>query len=117
MKKNTYSDNEQIPPEQWEEFCDNFTRVSQDRWIISLEVVGFESGDQNLAEMVPFSAIDYDTHEKGNTFILSYGSEAPLTTHTISEPAELWVAKDKFELVHAIEIVDLNNRKTIIQFE
>ena len=116
MTNKTYNTNKQIPPERWEEFCDSFTLANQDR-LLSIEVVGFDIGDQQLANMVPFSAIDFDTPDKGNTFIISYGTEAPLMSHTVSEPAELWLTQDEFESVSAMEIVDVKDRKTIIKFE
>jgi hypothetical protein len=85
--------------------------------LISIEVIGSNIGDQQLANMVPFSAIDFDPPDKGNSFIISYSNEAPLLSHTVSEPAELWLAQDDFESVSAMEIVDVNDRKTIIKFE
>ena len=108
--------NKQIPSERWEEFCDTFTQGNRDR-TVSIEIVGPEVGDQRLANAVPFSAIDFDTLYKGDTFILSYGSEAPLTTHTIPVPAELWQAQDENGVVLALEIIDTEDRKTIISFE
>jgi hypothetical protein len=38
-------------------------------------------------------------------------------SHTVSEPAELWLTQDEFESVSAMEIVDVKDRKTIIKFE
>ena len=77
----------------------------------------FEIGDQALANSVPFSAIDFDTLYKGDTFILSYGSAAPLTTHSIAAPAEVWQTQDENGVVVAFEIIDIEDRKTIIKFE
>ena len=108
--------NKQIPPERWEEFCDTFTLGNRGR-TVSIEIVGFEVGDQVLANSVPFSAIDFDTLYKGDAFILSYGSAAPLTTHSITVPAEVWQTQDENGVVVAFEIIDIDGRKTIIKFE
>ena len=108
--------NKHIPPERWEEFCDNFTQGNRGR-TVSIEIVGSEVGDQALAISVPFSAIDFDTLYKGYAFILSYGSAAPLTTHTITVPAEVWQTQDESGVVVALEIIDIEDRKTIIKFE
>ncbi len=108
--------NKQISPERWEEFCDTFTQGNRGR-TVSIEIVGFEVGDQVLANSVPFSAIDFDTLYKGDAFVLSYGSAAPLTIHSISELAEVWQTQDENGVVVAFEIIDIEDRKTIIKIE
>ena len=115
MNGNTFI-NKRIHSERWEEFCDTFTQGNRGR-TVSIEVVGLDVGDQRLANTVPFSAIDFDMLYKGYAFILSYGSAAPLTTHSIPEPAELWQAQDENGVVVALEIIDTEDRKTIIEFE
>jgi hypothetical protein len=62
-----------------------------------------------LAFSVPFSAIDFDMLYKGDELILSYGSTAPLTTHSITVPAEVWQAQDNYGVVVALEIIDTEN--------
>jgi len=108
--------NNHISPKHWEEFCDTFTEGNQGR-TVSIEIVGSEVGDQALAISVPFSAIDFDTLYKGYAFILSYGSAAPLTTHTIAVPTEVWQTQDENGIVVALEIIDIEDLKTIIKFE
>jgi hypothetical protein len=48
-------------------------------------------------------------HYKGDELILSYGSTAPLTTHSITVPAEVWQAQDNYGVVVALEIIDTEN--------
>jgi hypothetical protein len=115
MNYNTFI-NKRIPAERWEEFCDTFTQGNRGR-SVSIEIVGYDVGDQKLADSVPFSAIDFDTLFKGYAFILSYGSAAPLTTHTIPVPAEVLQTQDENGVVVALEIIDTEDRKTIINFE
>lgn len=49
--------------------------------------------------------------------MISYGNQAPLTTHIVNMPLELWQAQDENGKVIALEIIDAEDRKTIIKFE
>jgi len=48
-----------------------------------------------LAEGTTFSAIDYDPEGKGDAFIISNGDQAPLTSHVVNMPLELWQAQNE----------------------
>ena len=106
----------QIPQERWQEFCATFTNGNRGR-LFSMEISGDDVGDLPLAKLTPFAAIDFDSLSKGNDFVISYGSEAPTTSHVITTPVELWEAQDINGRVVSLQIIDLNGHKTILNFE
>jgi hypothetical protein len=63
-----------------------------------------------------FSAIDYDPEDKGDLFILSYGNQAPLTTHVVDMPLELWQAQNEVGKVILLQIIDAEEKKLMIEF-
>jgi hypothetical protein len=77
-----------IPFERWLEFCETFTNGNRGRKV-NITLVSEDFGDA-LAEETIFSAIDYDPEGKGDVFMISYGDKAPLTTHVVNMPLELW---------------------------
>ncbi len=104
-----------IPGDRWQEYCDTFTNGNRGR-PVSITVVEEDMGVL-LAEAVPFSAIDYDPQGKGDDFVISYGDKAPLTSHIVNVPVELWQAQDEYGKVIALEIINTENTKTILKFD
>jgi hypothetical protein len=112
---NAPRETKRIPLERWSEFCDTFTNGNRGR-LLSMEIIGDDVGDLPLTKSTPFAAIDFDSLSKGDDFVISYGSEAPTTSHVITAPVELWEAQDVNGRVVSLEIVDLNGHKTILNF-
>ncbi len=104
-----------IPGKRWQEFYETFTTGNRGRGV-SITIVSEDVGEL-LAEATFFSAIDYDPVGKGDDFVISYGNQAPLTGHIVNVPIELWQAQDENGKVVALEIIDAEDRKTIIKFE
>jgi hypothetical protein len=109
------TENKNIPGERWQDFCDTFSNGNRGR-LVSITIISEDVGEA-LAEGTIFSAIDYDPVGKGDDFMISYGDQAPLTTHIVYVPVELWQAQDENGKVVALEIIDAEDRKTIIKFE
>jgi hypothetical protein len=84
--------------------------------VVSIMIVSEDVGEL-LAKGAVFSVIDYDPVGKGDDFVISYGVQAPLTSHIVYVPLELWQAQDKNGKVTALEIIDAEDCKTIIKFE
>lgn len=61
---------------------------------------------ERLTEGTIFSAIDYDPQGKGDVFMISYGGKAPVTTHMVDTPLELWQAQNEVGKVILLEIID-----------
>ena len=104
-----------IPSELWGDFCDTFTTGNRGRKVnITLEN---EDVGERLADGTIFSAIDYDPAGKGDIFMISYGDQAPFTTHVVNMPLELWQAQNENGKVIALEIIDAEDLKTVIEIE
>jgi len=116
VTSNIPTETKKVPQERWQEFCTTFTNGNRGR-LLSMEIIGDDVGDLNLAKSTPFAAIDFDSISKGNDFVISYGSEAPTTSHVIATPAELWEVQDVNGRVLSLQIIDLNGHKTILSFE
>jgi hypothetical protein len=104
-----------IPGKRWLEFCENFTTGNRGR-VVSITIVSEDVGER-LAEATIFSAIDYDPVGKGDDFVISYGGSTPVAFHVVSTPLEVWQAQDENGKVIGLEIIDNEDRKTIIKFE
>ena len=48
--------------------------------------------------------------------MISYGDKAPLTTHVVNTPLELWQAQNEVGKVILLEIIDAQERKLVIEF-
>jgi hypothetical protein len=103
-----------IPGESWVDFCETFTTANRGRRIY-IKHVDEEDG-KRLAEETIFSAIDYDPEDKGDLFIVSYGNQAPLTTHVVDMPLELWQAQNEVGKVILLQIIDAEEKKLMIEF-
>ena len=103
-----------IAGERWGDFCETFTAGNRGRQI-NITLVDEEAGER-LAEGTIFSAIDYDPEGKCDLFMISYGDQAPLTTHEVNMPLELWQAQNEVGKVILLEIIDAEERKLVIKF-
>jgi len=107
------SETKNIPGELWGDFCVTFTTGNRGRKI-NLTLVSDDVGER-LAEGTIFSAIDYDPQGKGDVFMISYGDKAPLTTHVVDTPLELWQAQNEVGKVILLEIIDAEERKLMVE--
>ena len=109
------SETKNIPGERWQEFSETFTNGNRGR-VVDITIVSEDVGEL-LAEGTIFSAIDYDPIGKGDEMLISYGGSTPVAYHTVTMPLEIWQAQDENGKVIALEIIDAQERKTIIKFK
>jgi hypothetical protein len=48
--------------------------------------------------------------------MISYGDQAPLTTHVVNMPLELWQAQNEVGKVILLQIIDAGEQKLVIEF-
>jgi Family of unknown function (DUF5335) len=105
----------QIPREAWADYCSTFTNGNKAR-AVSIEMLG--EGAASLTNKAPFLAMDFGPAGKGNNIVVSTGSGKEISmSHEVLAPTELWESTDDEGQVMAIEIVDQNGGKTILDFE
>ncbi len=108
--------NQQISPDRWLEFFDQFTHDNRGR-LIKLEIVNRERGDEILIENAPLWSLVYAPVPQGNKLTLATGEEEVTFAHNILAPKIVWSAKDETGQVVALEIIDESNAQTILSLK
>ena len=81
----------EIPREQWNKFFDDFSK-QHEGWVVTLEVLDPDIGDQDQAEGLPLSGISADLKDRESRVEIIVGGkpegkpEAHLT-HIINRPS------------------------------
>jgi hypothetical protein len=107
---------EEIPREQWIRFFDDFSKRHQG-WIVTLEVLGQDLGDQEHASQLPLVGISADLKDREISINVLVG-DRPEThlTHIINTPGRVF-AKEPEEPAHeALEIESGDGTKTLLSF-
>ena len=104
-----------IPLEQWVRFFDDFSR-DHEGWIVTLEVVGPDIGDQEEASGLPLVGISADVKDRENRIEIIVGGrpDADLTRF-IERPKRVWVKESRIPGDEAIE-VESDGIKTLLNF-
>lgn len=107
----------EIPKERWQDFlCSVGNRRAQQP--VSIQVTGENVGSQTLCEHLPLVGLSLE--EKGSQ---AAGIEVTLEadegafTHLVAEPTSIFVQEDAAGRVHALDIEDTAQVKTVIFFE
>jgi hypothetical protein len=105
-----------IPREQWIRFFDDFSK-NHEGWIVTLEVLGADIGDQEEADRLPLVGISADVKDRENWIEIIIGGRPDVdVTHFIEKPKHIWVKEPKFPGDEAIEIESEDGIKTILNF-
>lgn len=104
-----------IPREQWVRFFDDFSR-SHEGWIVDLEVVGSDIGDQEEASGLPLVGISADLKARENRIeIIAGGRPDADVTRFIERPQHVWVKEPRAPGDETIEI-ESDGIKTLLNF-
>ena len=105
----------EIPRDEWLSFFDEFSR-QHEGWLVTVEVLAGESGAQLEAHDLPLVGITTDSHGNSETIAIIVGQTIDdHVTHTISEPAQVWL-EETDEGAHQALQIESANEKTIIRF-
>lgn len=113
----TTTTTKEIPRTEWKEFLDRFSRVHEN-WLVTIEVVGPDLGDQIEAEELPLAGISYETKgsEEGGIEILLGGKPDRHVAHLVPAPQRLWLAQDDQGIDRSLAIEEGEGRRTLINF-
>ncbi|MFB3905743.1 MAG: DUF5335 family protein [Acidobacteriota bacterium] len=103
----------EIPQQQWVRFFDDFSRQHAG-WVVTLEVIGREIGDQNEVNNLPLVGLSADI--KGTEPRIEIIAGRRTTSHVtriINRPKRVWVK----EPGETIEIESEDETKTLLSFE
>ncbi len=101
----------EIPREQWQKFCDDFSRAHQGEKVV-VEVLDREAGDQREAERLPFVGISADEKDGENVIAVMVGARGE-EEHLINKPAHLRVDEGRQPTV---EIEPSDGPPTLVRF-
>jgi Family of unknown function (DUF5335) len=105
-----------IPREQWIKFFDDFSR-RHEGWIVTLEVLGSDIGDQEEANNLPLVGISADVKARENRIEIIVGGRPDAdVTRFIERPKHIWVKEATLPGDEAIEVESEDGIKTILKF-
>ncbi len=103
----------EIPQNQWRKFFDDFSK-QREGWVIDLEVVGGEIGDQQEVNDLPLVGISADVKGSERRLEIAAGQTTDShVTHIINRPKRVWIKQPG----EVIEIESEDGTKTILTFE
>src|SRR5574341_312912 len=105
----------EIPKQQWQVFCDEFSR-QHEGWLVTLEIFG-EVGAQTETVGLPLIGVSVDQKDNENTLsILLGGKSGKHVTHTIVDPARLWIAETETGAHEALKIETNEGEGMLLRF-
>jgi hypothetical protein len=86
-------DSEDIPPSSWFESLESLTKQSEG-YVVTIEVLAIDLGDEYEAEQVPFAYIEYDKHDDAvNVAVGGRDGRYPVVLrHTIAHPQRVAIS-------------------------
>jgi Family of unknown function (DUF5335) len=116
MSTQTNRTTREIPREQWIKFFDDFSK-KHEGWIVTLEVIGSDVGDQEEAKGLPLVGISADLKDRENRVEIILGGRRDANlTRIIDTPKRVWL-KEPEEVAHeAIEIESEDGTMTLLTF-
>ena len=105
-----------IPREQWVRFFDDFSK-NHEGWIVTMEVLGADIGDQEEANNLPLVGISADVKARENRVEIIVGGRPDVDlTRFIERPKHVWVKEPRLPGDEAMEIESEDGIKTILNF-
>jgi Family of unknown function (DUF5335) len=105
-----------IPREQWIRFFDDFSK-NHEGWIVTLEVLGADIGDQEETNNLPLVGISADVKARENRVEIIVGGRPDAdVTRFIERPKHVWVKEPRLPGDEAMEIESEDGIKTILNF-
>jgi hypothetical protein len=107
----------EIPREEWIRFFDDFSKQHQG-WIVSLEVLGSDIGDQEEAAGLPLVGISADAKGGENRIVIIVGGRVDDdVTRIIEAPKRVWLKPPQSVADEAVEVEAGDGTKTLVTFQ
>lgn len=107
----------EITREQWSGFFDDFSK-KHEGWIVTLEVIGADIGDQEEANGLPLVGISADLKDRENRLeIITGGLPNEDVTRFVNTPKRVWVREAKIPGDEAVEIESEDGTRTLLTFQ
>ena len=106
----------EIPREQWIRYFDNFSK-NHEGWIVTVEVLGPDLGDQEEARGLPLVGLSADVKARENRVEIIVGGKPDIdVTRFIERPNHVWIKEPRMPGDEAIEVESEDGIKTILNF-
>jgi Family of unknown function (DUF5335) len=106
----------EIPREQWKGFFDNFSK-QHEGWIVTLEVLGSDIGDQEEATRLPLVGMSADLKSRESRIEVIVGGRPDAhLTHVINTPNRVWLKQPEEEAHEAVEVESEDGSTTLVRF-
>ena len=106
----------EIPQDEWKSFLDTFTE-QHEGWIVTLELLGSDLGDQEQSTRLPLVGIGADVkgRERHIDIIVGGRPDANLT-HIIGAPRRVWITEHDDRRHDALEVESEDGTRTLVSF-
>ncbi len=107
-----------IPRDEWQEFCDTFTHLHQG-WLADIQVLGSEPSRHFEAQDLPFRGVTYETKGSGGKEISIFMDQSPQEdlTHTISDPTHIRLEQTDAGVDEGLEVDAKDGTKAVVRFK
>jgi hypothetical protein len=106
----------EIPREQWVRYFDDFSK-KHEGWIVTLEVLGSDLGDQEEASRLPLVGLSADVKAGENRIEIIVGGRPDAdVTRFINAPKHVWVKEPGIPGDEAVEVESEDGTKTLLNF-
>jgi hypothetical protein len=107
----------EIPREQWISFFNDFSK-QHEGWIVTLEVIGSDLGDQEEAAGLPLVGISADVKAGENRIVITIGGRSDADVNRIIEkPQRVWLKPPQGVADKAVEIESGDGTMTLVSFQ
>ena len=107
----------EIPRKEWIKFLDDFSKQHQG-WVVTVEVLSPEIGDQEEANGLPLVGISADAKGgESRIEIMVAGRPEAHLTRIIDTPKRVWVKQAEEEAHEAVEVESEDGTRTILRFQ
>ena len=106
----------EIPREQWIRYFDDFSK-NHENWIVTLEVLGPDIGDQEEVSGLPLVGVSADVKARENRIEIIVGGRPDSdVTRSIDTPKRVWVKESGIRGDESIEIESEDGIVTLLNF-
>jgi hypothetical protein len=106
----------EVPREQWIRYFDDFSK-NHEGWIVTVEVIGSDIGDQEEASGLPLVGVSADVKARENRIHLMVGGKPGVDVgRFIERPKHVWIKESKIPGDEAIEVESEDGIKTLLNF-
>jgi hypothetical protein len=117
MQTRANKDTREIPREEWIDFFDDFSK-KHEGWIVVVEVISSELGDQEAINNLPLVGISADIRAGENRIVIIGGGRTDADVNRIiNNPKRVWHKPPKRVADDAIEVESADGVTTLITFK